>query len=195
MTRCRRLVAVPAALFALALTAAAVRAQTPPPSQTPPADPPAVVVPPTSPPAAQEPATAAAPAQAAEKPVPRDSVRLTVVGCVRGRALVSVKAAEADATSGIPPGIRFNLTGPRDLMRDVRAYDRQLVQVTGLVLRGALQQQGVGLALDSRGRVVLGPPPVGRSPMTGDPRSGTGAMSATMDVSGVRKMDGSCSRE
>jgi hypothetical protein len=193
MTRCRRLVAVPAALVALALTAATVRAQTPPPSQTPPADPPAVVVPPTRPPDAQEPAPSAGPAQA-EKPVPADSVRLTVVGCLRGRALVSVQAAEADATSGIPPGIRFNLTGPRDLMRDVRTYDRQMVQVTGLVLRGALQQQGVGLALDSRGRVVIGPPPVGRSPMTGDPRSGTGAMSATMDVSGVRKMDGTCSR-
>lgn len=198
MTRPRRLVAVPTTLLALVLsTAAGVVAQTPPPaSQTPPEDPPAVVVPPTRPPEPQEPAQPAARPPAAEKPVPSDSVRLTVVGCLRGRSLVSVKAAEADATSGIPPGIRFNLTGPKDLMKDVKAYDRQLVQVTGLVLKGALQKQGSGLPLDGKGRVVLGPSPMAQNPMLGgDPRSGSGAMSATMDVSGVRRMDGSCSRE
>lgn len=157
-------------------------------------DPPALVTPPTRAPEPQEPAKPT-PDQAAEKPVPSDSVRLTVVGCLRGRSLVSAKAAEADATSGIPPGIRFNLTGPKDVMKDVKAYDRQLVQVTGLVLKGALQKQGSGLPLDGKGRIVLGPSPMTQGPMMGDPRSGTGAMSATMDVSAVRRMDGTCSKE
>jgi hypothetical protein len=180
------------------LSGAAAQQTAPAPAPAPPApaeDPPAIVVPPSRPPEPQEPAKPAAPDPAAEKPVPSDSVRLTVVGCLRGRVLVSAKAAEADATSGIPPGIRFNLTGPKALMKDVKAYDRQLVQVTGLVLKGALQRQGSGLPLDGKGRIVLGPSPMSQGPMMGDPRSGTGAMSATMDISAVRRMDGTCSKD
>ena len=51
-----------------------------------------------------------------EREVPKDSVRITVPGCARGRLFVVVPRLEhVPGRSDGPPGKRFRLQGPREV--------------------------------------------------------------------------------
>jgi hypothetical protein len=118
--------------------------------------------------------------------VPEDSVELTVVGCLSGRALTTVERTEADVQRGPNVGERtFRVNGKREVMNDVKKYNRHLVEVVGVVKRSALDDKGV-----KAGRVgISGGPPVASS----GSRPPTGVDNVpVMDVSAVRLRAGSC---
>lgn len=122
-----------------------------------------------------------------EKPrVPDDSVELTVIGCLKGRALTTVAQREADVQRGPNVGERtFRLHGTRDVMDEVRRRNRQLVEVIGIVKRSALDDKGI-----KRGRVsISGGSPVARS---GNIPTGVDHV-PVMDVTSVRLRATSCS--
>jgi hypothetical protein len=76
--------------------------------------------------------------------VPDDSVEVTVVGCLKGRVLTTVIRRDVDVQRGPSVGERtFRVSGRREVMADVQRYNRQLVEVVGLVKRSALDDQGV----------------------------------------------------
>ena len=129
---------------------------------------------------------AAFPLAAQERPrVPSDSVEIHVIGCLRGRLLRTSDIRFVDTQSG--PDVRsrsFRVAAKREVMRDVKALNGQLVEVTGIVKRSALDDRGVSLG----GRVrIEGGAPVSRS---GIPSAGDAV--PVMDVSSVRKRAGSC---
>lgn len=77
-------------------------------------------------------------------PVPKDSIEVTVVGCLSGRALKAIEFRETDVQSG--PGVRgrtFRLAGKKDVMDEVKRHNKHLVEVTGLIKRSALDDRGV----------------------------------------------------
>ncbi len=80
-----------------------------------------------------------------EKPkVPKDSIELTVIGCLKGRVLKTVANRQADVESSPFVGERtFRLAGKRDVMDEVKKHDGHLVEVVGLVKRSALDDDGV----------------------------------------------------
>lgn len=126
-----------------------------------------------------------APAEPQEPPrVPKDSVELTVIGCLEGRVLSTLDRRAADVESGPYVGARvFRLNGKRDVMTDVKRRNHQLVEIVGLVKRSALDDKGL-----KAGRVSIS----GGSPVAGSVGIPTGVEMPVMDVTAVRMRSTSC---
>jgi hypothetical protein len=94
-------------------------------------------------------------AQQEERPkVPKDSLLVTVSGCLKGRVLKASDVRQEDTTSG--PVIRnhsFRLAGKKDVMKIVKEDDGRRVEVTGLIRKSALMEPGIKF---KGGRVVIG---------------------------------------
>ena len=121
-----------------------------------------------------------------EKPrVPKDSIELTVIGCLEGRALSTVERREADVERGPNVGARvFRLAGKREVMDEVKKRNKQLVEVVGIVKRSALDDKGV-----RSGRVSM----TGGSPVAGGSAIPTGFDNVpVMDVVDIRLRATSC---
>jgi hypothetical protein len=121
-----------------------------------------------------------------EKPrIPDDSVELTVIGCLKGRALTTVDRRDVDVERGPYVGERtFRLNGKRDVMDEVKRRNRQLVEVIGVVKRSALDDKGV-----KSGRISIS----GGSPVAGGGRIPTGVDDVpVMDVTSVRMRATAC---
>jgi hypothetical protein len=123
-------------------------------------------------------------AEAQEKPrVPKDSIELTVTGCLQGRVLSTTRRAEIERGPNV--GERsFRLQGKRDVMDEVKRRNHQLVEVVGLVKRSALDDKGVKI-----GGVSVS----GGAPVAGSGGIPHGADSLpVMDISSVRVRATSC---
>lgn len=86
--------------------------------------------------------------------VPKDSVQVTVQGCLKGRVLKASDVRETDVQSG--PIVRnraFRLAGPKDLMSTVKENDGGRVEVVGLIKKSALVEPGWKI---KGGRIVIG---------------------------------------
>jgi hypothetical protein len=95
------------------------------------------------------------PAAVQERPVPSDSARVTLPGCAHDRAFVVLEAEGREITaSGILPGRRFRLSGPRQVLADIRKREGTMVEITGLVRKSDLAGPG-GLKIFG-GRVRIG---------------------------------------
>jgi hypothetical protein len=105
---------------------------------------------------------------AQEKPVPKDSTRLTVAGCAYDRLfIVDVGPEHELPRTDLKPGRRLRLSGPKKLLEEIKARQRDMVELTGLMRKSDLVEQGVGLA-GGRVRIMPGRSPVGA---TGGPDS------------------------
>lgn len=121
-----------------------------------------------------------------EKPkVPKDSVELTVVGCLKGRVLKTVDERPADVESGPYVGARsFHLSSKKKVTDEIKRQQNHLVEVTGLVKRSSLDEKGIKV-----GRVAIG----GGSPVAGTRSMPNPADNViVMDVSSVRLRSTSC---
>src|SRR5688572_33181585 len=89
-----------------------------------------------------------------ERPVPKDSVRVSIPGCSKGSAFVVTESPEGERTSlEIKPGRRFRLTGKKDLLNEIKAREGYMIEVTGLVRKNDLESTGITLG---GGRVRIG---------------------------------------
>ena len=121
-----------------------------------------------------------------EKPrIPKDSVELTVVGCLKGAVLSTVAPSEADVQRGPNVGERvFRLNGKRAVMNEIKRRNHQLVEVVGVVKRSALDDKGV-----KAGPVSI----AGGSPVAGGSGISSGADNVpVMDVTDVRMRSTTC---
>ena len=128
---------------------------------------------------------------AQERPVPSDSARVAIPGCVKGSAFIVTKAPEDQPTQGdIAPGRRFRLSGPKDMVNDIKKHEGRLIEVTGLIRKNALKGPGgIGVA-GGRVRIGAGVP---QAP-TGDPsRALPSYEQPVLDVEGWRQLDENCS--
>ncbi len=111
--------------------------------------------------------------------MPKDSVQLTVVGCLKGRVLKTLDERKTDVESGPYVGARsFHLASKKPVTDEIKRQQGHLVEVTGLVKRSALDDKGIKV-----GRVAIG----GGSPVAGTRSMPSPADNVTvMDVSSVR---------
>lgn len=132
--------------------------------------------------------TLALAAQEERKPVPKDSIRVAIPGCSKN-AMFTAGAAAVDRPAGtlVPEGTRLRMNGPKKLMAEIKAEEGSRIEITGLVKRGQIAQDGVGLGGGVR---VGGGYPVAGS--GGVPSPGGGQL--MIDVEGWRAIEGGCGR-
>lgn len=122
------------------------------------------------------------------KPVPKDSLRVVITGCVRGRVIRAADVRQPDTTSGL--NIRsktFRLEGKRDVMHGVKAVDGGRAEVTGLIKKSALIEPGMSVM---GGRVRIGSGTNGTAGSTGTPDPAQDVV--VLDVETVQALAGSC---
>jgi hypothetical protein len=122
-------------------------------------------------------------AAAQEKPVPKDSMRISIPGCSKGVVFTVTESPEHESRSSVAPGRRFRLSGPKNLLKEIKEREGGLIEVTGLIRKGQIDQSGVPLG----GGVSIGPGPMGGS-MGRDANYNQ----IVLDVEGYRSLVGDC---
>jgi hypothetical protein len=120
--------------------------------------------------------------------VPKDSVLVSINGCAKnGTFIVGERREDQPGTLEIEPGRRFRLQGPKKLLKDIKAHQRGVMQVTGLIRKADFGQQGVGVL---GGRVRIGGA-VPRDPIS-DPARDPAYSQAILDVRSWMALSGDC---
>src|SRR6186997_1618518 len=105
---------------------------------------------------------------AQERPVPKDSTRLSISGCAHGRVFTVGRDPEHDESlSPIELGTKVRLEGDKKVLAEVKKHEGSMVVVTGLMKQSDVVQPGVGLAGGKIRVPPVMPRPNGR--MTVDP--------------------------
>jgi hypothetical protein len=130
---------------------------------------------------------------AQEPDVPKDSTRITVTGCLKGRMLTSVRREEPEPVSTpVEDGRRFRLSGPKKVLSEIQAQGDQLVSVTGLVKLSQLSPATQGISIGGGGSIRLGGGPPNRDPTGVDPRRDPLANQTLLDIESWRPLPESC---
>jgi len=134
--------------------------------------------------------TCVAAAVAQERPVPRDSSRVSIPGCAHNRTFIVGRAPEGEPVrSDIEAGRRFKMNGEKQTLADIKAHERTLIEVTGLVRRADLDPpRGVGIA-GGRVRIGGGRP---QSPIGNGPATSPAYAESIIDVESWRALPGDC---
>lgn len=127
------------------------------------------------------------PAATQERPVPKDSSRLSIPGCAYDRLfIVDVGPEHEMPRSDMKPGRRLRLSGDKKLLGEIKARQGEMVEITGLVRKSDLIEQGVSVA---GGRVRIMP---GRSPVGSTAGRDPGVNQAVIDVESWRLLNATC---
>ena len=130
-------------------------------------------------------------AQEREREVPKDSERISIPGCARGRTFIVGEGPEHEPVrADIRPGRRFRLSGPKKTLDEIKARESYMVEVTGLIRKGQLAGPG-GVSI-AGGRVRIGgeQPRVGMSDVRRDPMYNE----VVIDVESWRALPTECRR-
>jgi hypothetical protein len=120
------------------------------------------------------------------KPVPKDSVRVSIPGCTKGYIFTAGRRTPDQAGSvDIPEGMHVRMNGPKKMMAAIKAHEGSMVEITGLVKRGQHNPEGVGIG----GGVRIGPGP---APAGGSLSTTPIARQILIDVEGWRTAVGDC---
>lgn len=120
------------------------------------------------------------------KPVPKDSLRVVITGCVKGRVIRAADVRQTDTTSGLEIRSKtFRLEGKKDAMKGVKEVDGGRAEVTGLIKKSALIEPGIKLM---GGRVKIGGGSTSGTSSLPDPAQDV----VVLDVETVQPIAGSC---
>jgi hypothetical protein len=125
---------------------------------------------------------------AQERPVPKDSARISIPGCATGTRFIVGRLASTEVVrADIAPGRRFRLNGPRQLMADIKKQQGMMIEVTGLVRQADLAPPtGVNV-----GGVRVSP---GQQPGS-SARANAGTLDPVMDVESFRPLAEACPKQ
>lgn len=114
-------------------------------------------------------------------------MRLSISGCARGRVFTVDRNPEHEVGSTVLEfGTKARLEGPKKLLDEIKARERSMVEITGLIKLSDTKEPGVGLA---GGRVRIAPAsPMGRGGVPHDP----GPQPPVIDVESWRLLNASC---
>jgi hypothetical protein len=118
-----------------------------------------------------------------QKPVPKDSARVFVPGCAKGYVFTAGPRTEDSPGAGVPAGTHLRLSGPKELLAEIRREEGSRIEITGLIKKGQIAQDGVG---GGRVRVTGGPSP------SGGLTPNAGVSQIVIDVEGWRRVLGDC---
>lgn len=124
-----------------------------------------------------------------EKKIPKDSTRVSIPGCSKGNAFVVTASPEPDPRfSEVPIGRRFRLTGPKEVLNEIKKREGSIIEVTGLVKKSDLRESGIRLG-GGRVRIGGGSP---QAPTSNGPGPGAAEGIAILDIEGWRPLAETC---
>ena len=127
-------------------------------------------------------------AQQETKPVPKNSVRVSVSGCTKGYIFTAGRRTIDEATRGdIPEGMHLRINGKKDMIKEIKEHEGSMIEITGLMKKG---QYVEGVNIGGGVRVMPGTSPSGGS-MMNNPT----AYQISIDVEGWRPVTGACRTE
>jgi hypothetical protein len=119
------------------------------------------------------------------KPVPKDSIRVSVPGCSKGYVFTAgARTEDQPGGSAVPEGMHLRMNGPKKLIAEIKGQEGSKIEITGLIKRG---QVGDGIRIGPGVRVRPGTSSTGVGQLP-DPR----AVQIMIDVEGWRRVLGSC---
>ena len=120
-----------------------------------------------------------------EKPVPKNSVRVSIPGCTKGQIFTAGRRnADQPGSVDIPEGMHLRMNGPKKMMAEIKAHEGSMIEITGLMRKGQYGPAGVGIG--GGVRISPGSPPsAGMSPSAG-------VSQIMIDVEGWRPTAGEC---
>jgi len=120
------------------------------------------------------------------KPVPKDSVRVLIPGCTKGYIFTAGRrTVEEPGSIDIPLGMHFRMNGPKKMLAEIKAHEGSMIQITGVMKKGQLRPDGVGIGGGVRVSPGSAAPAGSLSP---NPTGGQ----LFVDVEGWRPIDGTC---
>jgi len=121
------------------------------------------------------------------KPVPKDSVRVDIIGCVKGRVIRASDVRQPDTTSGVEVRAKtFRLEGKKDVIKGIKDVDGERAEIVGLIKKSALIEPGMKIM---GGRVRIGAGSTGGTTSSlPDPAQDV----VVLDAESVRALGGSC---
>jgi hypothetical protein len=118
------------------------------------------------------------------KPVPKDSVRVSIPGCAYGYVFTAgPRNSDQPGSLEITEGMRFRMNGPKKVMGEIKAHEGSMIEITGLMKKGQYKE-GVNIG----GGVRISP---GTSPTSGSIGNTTPSQ-IMIDVESWRQVDGAC---
>lgn len=122
------------------------------------------------------------------KPVPKDSLRISIPGCAKNAVFTTGKrTVDEPGTLDVAEGVHMHMNGSKKVMADIKAHQATMIEITGIVRRSDLDPGGISLG---KGVTIKpGPAPSG-STMGGVPL----ASQIQIDVESWRQIPGECPR-
>src|SRR5438270_11960235 len=91
-----------------------------------------------------------------KKPVPKDSVRVSIPGCTKGYIFTAGRrTVEEPGSVSVPEGMHFRMNAPKKLIAEIKAHEGSMIEITGITKRGQFKPDGVGIG----GGVRIAPGP------------------------------------
>ena len=119
-----------------------------------------------------------------EKPVPKDSVRVSIPGCTKGYVFTAGhRTADQPGSVSIPEGLHLRMNGAKKTMGEIKAHEGSMIEITGIMKRGQYGPDGISLGGGVR---ITG----GQGPAAGGSRVMT--TQVQIDVEGWRPAIGDC---
>jgi hypothetical protein len=121
-----------------------------------------------------------------QKPVPKDSVRVSIPGCTKGYIFTAGRrTADQPGSVDIPEGMHLRMNGPKKMMTEIKAHEGSMIEITGLMKKGQYGPDGVGIG----GGVRITP---GQTSTGGSMPGVTMTRQIVIDVEGWRQAVGEC---
>ena len=120
------------------------------------------------------------------KPVPKDSMRVSIPGCTKGYIFTAGRRTlDEPGSVSVPEGMHFRMNGPKKLIAEIKAQEGSMIEIIGITKRGQYKPDGVGIG----GGVRVSP----GSGSTGGSLPGSPVASQiSIDVEGWRPVEGRC---
>jgi len=120
------------------------------------------------------------------KPVPKDSARVSIPGCTKGYIFTAgPRTPDQPGSVDIPEGMHLRMNGPKKMMAEIKAHEGSMIEITGLMKRGQYKPDGLGIG--GGVRITPGPAPTGGS-LPGN----LSVSQILIDVEGWRPVAGGC---
>jgi hypothetical protein len=115
------------------------------------------------------------------KPVPKDSVRVSIAGCTKGYVFTAApRTIEEPGNFEIREGMHLRMNGPKKMMGEIKAHEGSTIVITGLMKKGQYND-GVNIG----GGVRIAPGSAGGY-------SSPAGQQIQIDVEGWRQIEGAC---